>query len=352
MPKLNPDHTRKLESPITVAEIRKAVSLMNTWKSPGYDGFPVGYYKEYMGNLAPVLVKAYQEAFEIGHMPPTFNEALISLIPKKDRYITDPSNFKPISLLNLDFKMLTKVLVLRLQQVSPNIIHPNQAGFMKNTSSSDNMRKLIHLMWLAQSKNVPIAATSLDAEKAFDEVEWSFLFSALSHFGFGPYFSQWAKTLYKEPKAAVITNGVISPIFGLSRGTCQGCSLSPLLFIICLETLAVRIRNNGKIKGVEGGGQEHKLLLYADDILAVVTDPEASLPHFLWDGKRARIKLSKLCAPKEKGGLGLPDPRLYEISFEMAKLAKYWKRTDNKPDWMEIENELCLPFSPKEQLSQ
>lgn len=118
------------------------------------------------------------------------------------------------------------------------------------------------------------------------------------------------------------------------------------------KTLAVRIRNNGKIKGVEGGGQEHKLLLYADDILAVVTDPEASLPHFLWDGKRARIKLSKLCAPKEKGGLGLPDPRLYEISFEMAKLAKYWKRTDNKPDWMEIENELCLPFSPKEKLSQ
>lgn len=248
MPKLNPDHTRKLESPITVAEIRKAVSLMNTWKSPGYDGFPVGYYKEYIGNLAPVSVKAYQEAFEIGHMPPTFNEALISLIPKKDRYITDPSNFKPISLLNLDFKMLTKVLVLRLQQVSPNIIHPNQAGFMKNTSSSDNMRKLIHLMWLAQSKNVPIAATSLDAEKAFDEVEWSFLFSALSHFGFGPYFSQWAKTLYKEPKAAVITNGVISPIFSLSRGTRQGCSLSPLLFIICLKHWLLGSGITGKLR--------------------------------------------------------------------------------------------------------
>lgn len=107
MPKFNLDQARKLESSITVAEIRKAVSLMNTGKSPGYDGFPVEYYKEYIDILAPVLVKVYQEAFEKGHMPPTFNEALISLIPKKDRDITDPSIFRPISLLNLDFKILT-----------------------------------------------------------------------------------------------------------------------------------------------------------------------------------------------------------------------------------------------------
>lgn len=112
MPKLNPVHARKLESTVMVAEIRKAVSLMNTGKSPGCDGFPVEYYKEYIDNLAPVLVKVYQEAFEKGHMPPTFNEALISLIPKKDRDITDPSNFRPISLLNIDFKILTKVLAL------------------------------------------------------------------------------------------------------------------------------------------------------------------------------------------------------------------------------------------------
>ena len=115
----------------------KAVSIMNTGKSPGYDGFPVGYYKEYIDILAPVLVKVYQMAFEIGHMPPTFNEALISLIPKRDRIITDPSNFKPISLLNLDFKIRTKVLSLQLQQVLPNIVHPNQAGIMKHRSSSE-----------------------------------------------------------------------------------------------------------------------------------------------------------------------------------------------------------------------
>lgn len=74
--------------------------------------------------------------------------------------------------------------------------------------------------------------------------------------------------------------------------------------------------------------------------------------QFLWEGKKTRIKLSKLCSPKEKGGLGLPDPRLYAISSEMAKLAKNWKLTDNRPDWMDIENELCSPFGVKEILSQ
>lgn len=74
--------------------------------------------------------------------------------------------------------------------------------------------------------------------------------------------------------------------------------------------------------------------------------------QFLWEGKKPRIKISKLCEPKEKGGLGLPDSRLYAMSFEMAKLAKYWKLTDNTLDWMDVENQLCSPFSAKEKLSQ
>lgn len=91
--------------------IRKAVPLMKTGKSPGNDGFPAEYYKEYIDIMALVLAKVYQEAFEKGQvLPPTFNEALISLIPKKDRDVTDPANFRPVSLVNVDCKIVTKVL--------------------------------------------------------------------------------------------------------------------------------------------------------------------------------------------------------------------------------------------------
>ena len=128
MPKLLSDNAEKLQSLLTEGEIRKAVSLMKTGKSPGYDGFSAECYKEYINNLAPVLQRVYQEAFEKGQAPPTFNKALISLIPKKDTDITDPSNCRPISLFNLDCTISTKVLALCLQQVLPNIIHPNQVG--------------------------------------------------------------------------------------------------------------------------------------------------------------------------------------------------------------------------------
>ena len=180
------------------------------------------------------------------------------------------------------------ILSLRLDKVIGSIIHTDQTGFMKNRSSTDNMRKLLHLVWLNRTGKDPTVALSLDAEKAFDHVQWEFLFASLSHFGFGETFTNWIKTLYKQPKAAVMTNGVISP---LSRGTRQGCALSPLLFNIVLEPLAIAIRENTNIRGVEGGGKENKLLLYADDILALVKDPLKSIPQ-LMDTIQSYSKLS------------------------------------------------------------
>ncbi len=122
-------------------------------------------------------------------------------------------------------------------------------------------------------ESISVTAISLDAERAFDKVEWQFLFSTLSHFGFNSNFIKWVKMLYKEPTAAVMTNGMVPPFFNLTRGTRQGCSLRPLLFIIFLEVLAVSIREHPEIRGVTRGDKEYKLLLYVDDILAVVSDP-------------------------------------------------------------------------------
>ena len=87
--------------------------------------------------------------------------------------------------------------------------------------------------------------------------------------------------LYKEPKTTVMTNGTISPFFNLTWGTRQRCSLSPLLFIIFLEILAVSVRAHPEIRGVRGGDNEHELLLYADGILAVVSKPLTSVPHLM-----------------------------------------------------------------------
>lgn len=202
--------------------------------------------------MTPILAEVYSESLSHGQLPHTLNEALISLILKKDKDPLDPGSYRPISLINVDCKVLTKVLAMRLENILPGIIHEDQVGFVKGRSSSDNLRRLLHLMFKSHQENTPVAAFSLDAEKAFDRVEWGFLLRVLEVFGFGSGFINWVKLIYKEPRASVLTNGQISPFFQLSRGTKQGDPLSPLLFILFLEPLAVAIREEAGIRG----GQE------------------------------------------------------------------------------------------------
>ena len=145
----------------------------------------------------------------------------------------------------------------------------------------DNLRRLLHLMWQSRESDEPLVAFSLDAEKAFDKVEWRFLIHVLESFGFGEGFITWIQLIYAEPKASVLTNGVLSSFFNISRGAKQGDPLSPLLFIMFLEPLAMAIRSDIGIQGVRSGGREHKLFLYADDILWLSVNPVSSAPRLL-----------------------------------------------------------------------
>ena len=186
--------------------------------------------------------------FQYGSLPESLNEAIISLIPKKDKDLMDPVNYRPISLIHVDCKILSKTIALRLDLILRKIIHKDQVGFIKNRSSTDNMRRLLHLIWMNRYNPQPVSAISLDAQKAFDRVEWAFLLSTMTRMGFGDDFCRWIRVLYSGPKAAVFTNGLISQFFDISRSTRQGCSLSPLLFTIFLEPLAAMIREDSRIK--------------------------------------------------------------------------------------------------------
>ncbi len=122
---------------------------------------------------------------------------------------------------------------------------------------------------------------SLDAEKAFDRIEWVYLFRVLKEFGFGEGLISWISLLYVDPQASVSTNSVNSEYFTLSRGTRQGCPLSPLLFAIAIEPLSIMLRTLPVFQGIIRKGIKHKLALYADDLLLYVTIPIASIPEII-----------------------------------------------------------------------
>lgn len=170
---------------------------------------------------------------------------------------------------------------MRLESVLPSIISSDQTGFIKGRHSFFNIRQLCNVVYNSSPPSIPEAALSLDAEKAFDRVEWEYLFYTLKKFGFGENFISWVKLLYSAPQASVRTNNIRSEYFNLYRSTRQGCPLSPLLFAIAIEPLSVALKSDPLIKGITRLGIEQKVSLYADDLLLYISDFSISVPAVL-----------------------------------------------------------------------
>ena len=187
---------------------------MQNNKSPGPDRFMCEFYKKFALQLAPTLQAMFKEALSLGTLPMTLRQASISLLAKKDKDPLLCSSYRPISLLNVDFKILSKVFAKCLESVIPDIISPDQTGFIHSRHSYSNLRKLFNVINLARSK-YPEPVISLDAEKAFDRVKWNHLFFTLRKFGFKEEFIAWVKLLYSSPLASVISNNTESAYFPL-----------------------------------------------------------------------------------------------------------------------------------------
>lgn len=137
-----------------------------------------------------------------------------------------------------------------------------------------NLRRLYDILYSPGSVTQhPEVQIFLDAEKAFDRVEWEFLFAVLGRFGLGDNFIAWVKLLYQSRLASVLTNSFRSPYFPLQLSTRQGCPLSPLLFVLSIEPLAIALRSLKEYEGIYRDGVENRVSLYADDLLLYVTNP-------------------------------------------------------------------------------
>ena len=281
---------------ITVEECTQNLFELTNNKSPGSDGFTTEFYKFFWQDIKEHVYNSFIYSFHIGKLSNNQNEAILTLLPKPNKDIRELKNWRPISLLNTDYKIITKLLANRLQMVIPNIVSEDQAGYIKDRYIGENIRTVLDVIEYTSIKSNPGFLLFLDFEKAFDTISWKFLFKTLKYFNFGNYFIKWISTLYKQPKACVLNNGYATNFFTINRGIRQGCPISALLFILVVEVLSINIKNDKRIKGISVGSKELHISQLADDTTLFVKNTQSLdrvfllLNHFY---QCAGLKLNK-----------------------------------------------------------
>lgn len=265
-PRLTEELKMVMDLPISNDEISMALKSMPNNKCPGNDGLSTEFYKMFWLKLKDHYCNAIQYAIANGCLHQSARMGIISLLPKKDKDTRYLKNARPLTLMNVDYKIYSKVLSLRLKEVLPYIIHDDQTGFMSGRDISLNIRKVLDIIQYTEINKIGAVVITIDYAKAFDSIEYEFIWNAMKYFNFGSVFIDYVKILFKESMARVINNGWLSEFIYPTRSTKQGCSTSPAIFNICAELVAISIRNNPKIKGIKINEIEYKLAQFADDM--------------------------------------------------------------------------------------
>ena len=227
------------------------------------------------------------QALDNGELSITQRRGILKLVHKDDNLDRNNlTNYRPLTLTNTDYKIYSKILGNRIVKAIDVIINSNQTGFVAGRSISTHIRTIDDILILSRKYETEGIMTNLDFKKAFDSIEKESILKSLELFNFGPYFINMVKTLIANTESSVQNGGWISKRFNTERGIRQGCCVSPLLFILVVELLAIKIRNDDTIQPISipsktGENQEiPKILQYADDMNYFLRD-EISLQKAL-----------------------------------------------------------------------
>lgn len=261
---------------ISISEIQEALTAMAKKKSPGSDGLTVEFYVHFWQLLNDILFKLYKTIEKERIMSRTMRHGLISLIYKKgDR--RELKNWRPISLLNVDYKILARVMANRLKYVLPKIISPNQTCCVVGRDISDNIASIRDVIDMVEDNGSEGYIINVDQMKAFDRVSHEYLFTVLQKFGFGPAFINWIKNFYNEIFSAIKCNGFLTNYFSVKNSVRQGCPISAMLYVICAEPLARQILTDTNVKGIPIPDTEKYSIVFqhADDTTCTVSNRES-----------------------------------------------------------------------------
>ena len=273
-PRVTPDMNAYLTRPFVASEVQTALAQMKANTAPEPDGFPPLFYKQYWSKIGAEVLDAVIGVLNSGILPHELSHTFLTLIPKikSPRRVGD---FRPISLTNVLYKLIAKVLANHLKKFLPQLISETQSAFMSSHLISDNIliaHETLHFMKSKRKGKVGLMALKLDMSKAYDRVEWTSLENIMATMGFNQRWISLISMCIRSVSYSILLNGQPHSLISPQRGLRQGDPLSPYLFLLITEGLhglLKRAEMVGDLRGVSLclAGPRISHLLFADDSL-------------------------------------------------------------------------------------
>ena len=288
-PKLTPSEKAPLAEYLTQGEIKQALQDLPDGKAAGIDGIPHELWKALATrfehkkkdtgpkfDVVKCLTQLYNDIERHGlSRPSDFPQGWMCPIYKKGE-TSEISNYRPITVLNTDYKIMTRALTTRLTKAVPNLIHADQAGFMRGRRIEDQTELVKLMLDNCEANETNGAIVCLDQEKAYDKVKHDFIWRTLERFNFPQHFINTIKTLYENGETVIVINGVISKPYQVTRGVRQGDPLSCLIFNLAIKSLASMLRDSN-LNGLRIPGDTERLIttLFADDTTVYLSEEDS-----------------------------------------------------------------------------
>ena len=275
--KLNDAEADGIEGKISELELGLILKKGKNGSAPGSSGFNYSFYKFFWRDLKTFITRCANYSYETGSLPTSQRYGLISVIPKgkKDQELL--SNWRPLTLLNCVYKIISGAIANRINSILPKIIDQDQSGFVRGRFIGDSIRTTFDVMEWAKKNNKVGLLLLIDFTKAFDSISFSFIEKTLTFFGFKENIRRWVTILLKNFTASTVHAGNISLAFKILRGCRQGDPSAPPLFILAIEILCIKLRNSATTKGYKIEDLEFLLSLYADDCTIFLEFDEENL---------------------------------------------------------------------------
>ena len=273
------DHERRiLELEVTQNEIYKTIKDMNLNKAPGIDGIPIEFYLKYWDLIKTEITEIITNIIKGSLLNDNQRKAIITLLPKNGD-LSLLKQWRPISLICCDVKIVAKLLAKRIKPLLFSLLSENQFC-IEGRSIVDCTTKIRDIMYYLGKNNKTGAVINIDWEKAFDKVNWDFLFKILKRMKFPDFVIKWISVLYTNIQSVCLINGFFTDSFNIYKGVRQGCPLSMLFFVIFQDPLYIALKRANNIKPIDIPGDMVLHMGYADDTNIFTSDDRSFVEIF------------------------------------------------------------------------